>query len=266
MTSRQLRHPFLRVFSFVAALLLLACTAPALKGPPPFLGQEAQTRLNARFLALQSLEGDFKLDYREGLVHERVDLYLAVSRPGNLTLELSGPLGLVVAATSNATQFVFYDARKKLGYAGPPDPEIISRLLPIGLDPQELVPLLLAAPKPLGGDISQELSADRRVGLWRLSLTDAAAGLVQQLWFGADGNLAKVRLTRRGRLVYEAGYTGYGEAQGPTASPRFITLRHGARPKATIKLSVRGEATINTPLPADRFELALPPDCDRLIP
>lgn len=246
-------------------LTSLGCTAPALKGPPPFLGLEAQSRLAARAAALHSLEGEFKLDYSESLAHERADLYLAVSRPGNLTLELSGPLGLIAAATSNDRNFVFFDARKKQGYVGPVEIETISRLLPISIAPKDLVPLLLAAPTPLGQATSTELAADRKVGLWRLSFVDEAHGLVQHAWFSADGRLARIRLTEKGHLIYDVSYLAYGDASGPTAYPHLIKLRSGARPKAEVKLSLRGEATLNTELPAERFELALPPTCDRLV-
>ncbi|MBP1714781.1 MAG: hypothetical protein H6Q42_2984 [Deltaproteobacteria bacterium] len=165
------------LFSFLLVLLCCAscATLPREPSPPP-LPEDLLSRIRARSQALQGLKG---------LAHVRVSApgknfstqeVIFARRPGFLRLETLSPLGtpLFYFATTGQDLFMYHPGENRY-YQGPARARHLSALLPAGLEPEEIVAILLGG-FPLLPYEDFSFRYDAREELWFLDLKSSSGG------------------------------------------------------------------------------------------
>ncbi|MCA9522258.1 MAG: DUF4292 domain-containing protein [Myxococcales bacterium] len=127
-----------------------------------------------------------KRDVRKGTVA------MVLEPPDRLRFEALSPSGNMLALlTSDGARITLYQRGAKRCYRGPACARNIARLLPIAIEPRQLVRLLMGR-APVIRHTDRRMRFDRRAGWYQLTLIDTAAGRHQEIWL-APGTLRPMR-------------------------------------------------------------------------
>jgi len=165
---------FFLVISGCATLPLLPPETPS----PEFLLHQIRTRLQT----LEGLKGlaQVKVSAAEKSFHAQEVLF--VRRPGWLRAESLGPLGTPqFYLVTDGRELSLYNPGENRYYWGWATAKHLSLALPLALEPEEVVSLLLGAPLLIDYDLAS-IRRDGEEGLWTLELASAPRRERQILW------------------------------------------------------------------------------------
>lgn len=216
--------------------------------------------LKNRSQIIQTVQADGKIEYKkkgkDGR-HDRGSFTWVIEKPANATFEITGPTGLLAVVGINEEEFRYFDARGQKLYFGPVEPETLGRVLPWGIMPADLVPLLCASPKLINYNGSA-IEFDKSTKRWRLILHDSRTDKIQVFWFNDDKTVYKSKLIRRKHVFWEVTYLDWdkrGEYQ--IEFPAYIKLEHPSS-RTTITLRAHGDMDLNKKIDDSVFKLNFP--------
>jgi outer membrane lipoprotein-sorting protein len=170
------------IFLLAVGLYLSGCaTLPVLPPQPPPV-EDLLKQVNARLQALQGLKGLALVKVSSTGKNFQAQEVLFVQRPALLRIESLGPLGTPqLYLATDGRELSLYDPGENRYYRGPATASHLSSALPVVLEPEEAVALLLGG-LPLIDHETSSLRADREKGLWILDLVSTSRGERQSLW------------------------------------------------------------------------------------
>jgi len=247
---------------FILILLLVSCKGfgevkqpakrPELKDLYNSLKNHAQT--------VHTVQADGKIEYKKqgkDARHDRGSFTWVVKKPKQATFEITGPTGLLAVVGIGEEEFRYYDAREQRLFFGPVEGDALERVLPWGISPKDLIPLLCASPRLIKAD-SSAIEYDKKVKRWRLILHNSRSDKIQLLWFNADLTLYRSKLLRRKYTYWDVTYLGWERRDESGINfPGYIKLQHPAT-KTTITLKAHGDPDINKQIDDSVFLLNFP--------
>ncbi len=221
--------------TLLPALLALASCAP--RKPPPDLSldpAELLAQVRAAAARVSSVKGEARIRMVAPGMKGTVPAFVAAGRPDLLHVEsldfFGNPIAVLVTAGGRLS---LYDAREKVLYRGEATPENLARLVPVPVDPAELVEVLCGSVPLLAG---APVRAEPGRGFVELVLSDGAR--TQTVRVGA------------GAAVLRSEVSGPGEGppgEHEVAFGSFVPLGEGRFPT---------EASLASPGHRVRVELA----------
>jgi outer membrane biogenesis lipoprotein LolB len=199
-----------------------------------------------------TLQGDGKLRIESPQGSGSVSVFLAVSRPGLLRLELfdffNRPLAVLV---TDGQRFGLYQAQENTFYQGPATPRTLATLLPVALPSEELVEVMLGQVPFIPAE-RLSLTLDRNEGLYVLTLQ---RGTVTQVLHIHPTHLRVVRSQVRGIWAYDLAYESFKE-RGEVLLPHEVTLsEERAETRARLRYT---DITVNEAPDLTLFDLTPP--------
>ena len=183
-------------WGFLPFLFLLfwcsSCTTLPI-GPPPPLPEELLSRIQERFQTLQGLKGLAHVRVSAPGKSFRTQQVILAKRPSSLRLESLSPLGnpqfyLVI----DGQELNMYNPGENRYYRGPVKARFFSSLLPLSMDPEEIIALFLGSFPILPHD-DASVRQDPRENLWILDLNNSSREERQTL--GVDPQSGQVLYT-----------------------------------------------------------------------
>jgi hypothetical protein len=237
------------------AVLTLASCAPRV--PPPDLSLEPGpllVQVAGAAARVERVQGDARVKVAGGGMRGTIPAFIAAEKPDRLRIEgrdfFGNPVAVLVAAEG---RLALYDARERTFYRGAATPQNLALLVPLPLEPAELVSILCGAPPLMGEAVSAEpgrgfVALELRSGRRTTRLRVGAGAAVQ--WAALSGDAGapdhQVRFEDfRDELVAGARF------------PAHIAL-WSETPKVELELAW-SEVEPNAPLDARLFRLAPPP-------
>lgn len=198
----------LRLLLLALPLLLAACPRGVRFGPegeitdPEYLLR----RLEANASRIRSVKGEARAAVKTPQQSGTVGQFAAALRPASLHLETLNFFGKPIAAlATDGARFTLFLEEEASFYSGPASAANVGRLLPLPVEPAEVVSLLLGeVPRLEGAQATLEVDRDARA--YRLTLTRGA--LRQQIWLGTE-DLRPLRSQRRGAPGYDLEFSDY---------------------------------------------------------
>jgi outer membrane lipoprotein-sorting protein len=149
--------------------------------PPPPPPEEFLSRLRDRSRELTGLKGLAHVQVSAPGKNFRSQEVIFARRPGFLRLETLSPLGTPLFYFAAAgEELSMYHPGENRYYRGPVRARYLADILPGGLEPQEIVAILLGG-VPLFPHEDFSWRFDRREEIWFLDLKDAAGKIAQTL-------------------------------------------------------------------------------------
>lgn len=242
---------------FFSLLLLGSVSCATLPREPslPLLPEELRDRLQARSQALQGLKG---------LAHVRVSTpgknfttqeVIFARRPGFLRLETLSPLGtpLFYFVTTGQDLSMYHPGENRF-YKGPARARHFSDILPAGLEPEEVISLLLGDfPFLPCKDLSSRYEAREKI--WFLDLKDSSGGECQTLGIDPQsGRLLSAEYSLEG-IRRRLSFSDYREATHLS----FPYLIHFESPAARTQFTIEyQEISLNPEWTDQDFSLPIP--------
>ena len=244
-------HPLI---ALCGALLLGACAAAqtALPADGPTTATEVLARALARPLPA-TVQGMARLDSYQAGQARKVDLLLALRRPGAVQMQALAPtLDLLAVLSTDGKRFVAFERGGSECHVGDACPQNLGRLVPIALPPDELVAVFLGRP-PLLAATPQHLGWDAERSLYRIDL-GSEAGLHQQVFIAPRTfRFVGTVLYRGAARLASVAYDGEVGAGGP---PR--TLRYKSQAEdLDLTLELR-KVDLDVPIGDDVFAVTCP--------
>ncbi len=203
-------------------LLLVACS-PLYELPQPLLTQprEMQERLSAQGGDDVMFSATARVDYYSDGKARKGKLFIMAALPHRLRLEaMSFTDDMLSLMVVDQNSFGYFERGHDQCYAGPLCAAPVVARFPMASNPGILLPLLLGRVPLLHPTQSSELTFDRTIGLYRLTLTQEET-TQQVLIAPADYAVREFQLTRTGSLVLKVTYSGALE----TSDGRFVPQR-----------------------------------------
>lgn len=226
------RHIFLVLLLGLLASTLSACGAKQYPEPAETIAEPAEllAHIDQRSEAIHAARVRAVMEYFGGQGRVRVRQVLLVQQPGNLRLETLSPFDSTLAlVVTNEDELTYYDLANELVYTGRPNAENLSKLIPLWLEPQDIVDVVLGG-VPLGR-VDEELTHwkvawDRKRNAWRLFGRSTSGGQLE-LWVrNGTWSLAGAReVDRRGNLNWEirtSEFRRVGDGENTTEVPSRI--------------------------------------------
>lgn len=240
-------------------LVLAACPPPLRFGPEGEIADADYLlrRLDARSAAIRSIKAEAKVKVKTDAQSGSTGQFVAVKRPASMHLETLNFFGKPVAAlASNGFKFNLFVEERATFYVGPATAANVGRLLPIAIEPEEAVAVLLGDVLRLpGAKARMELDRDRRAYI----LTLSRGAVSQRLWVGTE-DLRLLRAEVVGAAGLRATFSDF-QAFGNFAFPMEIELlalqADGTPAGAEVALSYK-EVELNVALPPSLFALEPP--------
>jgi outer membrane lipoprotein-sorting protein len=243
------------LFLFLFLLWCASCaTLPREPSPAP-LPEDFLARLRARSQALQGLKG---------LAHVRVSApgknfttqeVIFARRPGFLRLETLSPLGtpLFYFATTGQDLSMYHPGENRF-YQGPARARHLSAILPAGLEPEEVVAILLGGfPLLLYEDSSTRY--DAREELWFLDLKAPSGGGRQTLGIDPqNGRILSAEYPLQG-ITRRLFFSEFKEASNFSFPHKIHFESPASRTQFTIEYQ---EVTLNPEWEEQDFHLPVP--------
>lgn len=249
---------------FILVLLVLAgglsaCAPrpvlPPLVEPSVELSAQLRARLAENAAAFHALEGFGRIR----IVHpERrigANQVLFVEKPDRFRAETLSPFGQpVLFAATDGAQFSVYVPSDKAFYRGDASLHNVQRFIPIPLQIEDLVRIILYDP-PLLPEVHSTLRVEAGQG-YRLIL-DAGEGVRQELLFDALLRLRESAYFHQDGLQLLIRYDKFSEEQVPAFPLQTEMLMPGLDTQALVELR---EIDLNPSIPRERFILTPPAD------
>jgi outer membrane lipoprotein-sorting protein len=170
------------IFLIAAGLYCSSCATLPVLPPQPPPAEDLLTQVGARRQFLQGLKGLARVKVSSTDKNFQAQEVLFVQRPAFLRIESLGPLGTPqLYLVTDGRELNLYDPGENRYYRGPATARHLSSALPVVLEPEEVVEILLGGP-PLIEHETSSIRADRKMGLWVLDLVSASRGERQSLW------------------------------------------------------------------------------------
>lgn len=206
----------------VLAVLALASCAPRV--PPPDLSLEPGpllVQVEGAAARVERVQGDARVRVAGGGMRGTIPAFIAAEKPDRLRIEgrdfFGNPVAVLVTAEG---RLALYDARERTFYRGAATPQNLALLVPLPLEPAELVSILCGTPPLVGEAVRAE------PGRGYVTLELRSGGRATLLRVGAGAAVQWAALS--------------GGAGAPDHQVRFGDFRHdlvaGARFPAAISL------------------------------
>ncbi len=168
-------------FPFLLLLLFCGSCVTLPLAPPPPLPEELLSRVQKRFQDLQGLRGLAHVRFSAPGKSFRTQEVILAKRPAFMRLETLSPLGNPqFYLVTDGRDLSMYNPGENRYYRGRADARYFSSLLPLPLDPEEIVSLLLGSFAVLPhGEASVRFDPQEK--LWILDLSDSSRGTTQIL-------------------------------------------------------------------------------------
>ncbi|HEY3448527.1 MAG TPA: DUF4292 domain-containing protein [Myxococcales bacterium] len=253
-------RPAFALPALALVLVLSACPPPLRFGPEGEITDATYLLrlLDARSAALRSLKAEAKVKVKTEQQSGSTGQFVAVRRPASMHLETLNFFGKPVAAlSSNGFKFNLFVEEGATFYTGPATAANVGRLLPVAVDPEEAVAVLLGDVLRLPGAAARvELDRDERA--YRLTLTRGA--LSQRLWVGTQ-DFRLLRADVQGAAGLRVTFGDF-QAFGPHIFPmqiQMLALRADGTPAgAEVELRYK-DLELNVALDPSLFALEIPP-------
>ena len=170
------------LFLFSACLHFSACATLPVLAPQPPSPEYLLEQVGARLHAFQGLKGLalVKVTSTEKNFHAQEVLF--VHRPAFLRVESLGPLGTpALYLVTDGHELSLYNPGENRYYRGQATASHLFSILPVALEPEEIVAFLLGGLPLIDFEISS-IRGDREEGLWILELISPSRGERQSLW------------------------------------------------------------------------------------
>ena len=254
------------IFSSFFVVLLVSCAfycggCRSASSPAPELQPTARPdvadlldSLRRRDQEIRNINVVFDLEYLEDGREQRAQLIAIAQKPDKLYLEITGPLGMLGMFSCDGNEIRLYNHETRQMEIGPADKAVLSSLIPLEMDPAQLVSVLTVAPTPIPHD-AHKLSYDADAGLWLLTFADRAAQKVQRLRFEPNTmDLHSVSYLEGGTVVARATYLRWSDSKHGRL-PELWKIDIPSR-KVTLNLNRNGEAIVNRDYPPRTFLLS----------
>lgn len=243
------------IFLLAVGLYLSGCaTLPVLPPQPPPV-EDLLKQVNARLQALQGLKGLALVKVSSTGKNFQAQEVLFVQRPALLRIESLGPLGTPqLYLATDGRELSLYDPGENRYYRGPATASHLSSALPVVLEPEEAVALLLGG-LPLIDHETSSLRADREKGLWVLDLVSTSRGERQSLWVHPQSfQILRAEIHRSG-LSRCLTFADFGQVQG-LFFPKRIQLT-SSEPRGQLSVEYQ-EVELNPAWEKQDFQLPVP--------
>ncbi len=218
--------------------------------------QDLLDTLRQRDQAIKSLNLVFDIDYRKDRKQDRANLIALVTKPDKLYFELTGPLGALGMLSSDGNEVRIWDARNQTFHTGPAGVDMLGRLIPLEMEPGDLVSFLAVAPRPIRHD-AHRIDFDAKNGSWRLVLKDKQKNRSQMFWFDLpSGDLRAVSYIEQDRLISRGSFMRWKKVKGRRL-PELWKIELPER-GIVLKLERRGDVILDTEYPDELFRLKPP--------
>jgi outer membrane biogenesis lipoprotein LolB len=174
---------------------------------------------------------------------------LFLERPARLRIEVEGMLGTTLAVLAvDGEHYAFFESDTRRFEQGPLPDDLLWRISGLALRPQEVVEVVLGAPRLDAGLVLRGAFAAPDGGV-RVDL-EGDDGSRRALHFDAEGRLREWVARDPERAAWSARYDDYAPVAGEPLAHR-VSIDTGS---ARAELSLR-DLELNPPLPADIFRL-----------
>ena len=162
-----------------------------------------------------SLTGALRLSLDAPDLNFRRPQRLALRRPSDLRVEVLGLFGQIAAIlVTDGVTYQSFDARRGDFESGDVTPDLLWRIARFDMRPQEVVDLLLGAPRPSADAFFAGAYAEPRGGV-SVAFRDAEGRLREQFGFDARGQLIEfVRFAGNGDVDWKARFSDYRDVSG----------------------------------------------------
>lgn len=252
------------IFSLLAALVACGCAA---RGPAA-LGEEEQREAFRRFesfvlrsRACQDLEADAIVTFRSWFRDGAIAGILQARRPASLKFVGTNPLGqpLVVLALHNAS-FRYLELPEKAAWEGLTTAAAFREKTPPGVAAGALVSWLTGWPDVLP-EQPVAVGQDPAGALW-LDYRRAADAMTERFLYdpSRDVLLARELVDAEGVPLFTARYAAH---QGGECRPPGRVFLEPLSGGGSLEIVLKN-ATANTGIPADEFQVFVPPSFERV--
>jgi outer membrane biogenesis lipoprotein LolB len=174
---------------------------------------------------------------------------LVLERPARLRIEVEGMLGTTLAVLAvDGGEYAYFETESRRFEQGPLPEDLLWRISGLALQPQEVVDVVLGAPR-LAADLALRGAFAAPDGGVRVDL-EGADGSSRALRFDAEGRLRELIARDPHRSGWTASFDDYAPVGGE-ALAHTVSIDTGS---ARAVLSLR-DVELNPPLPADIFRL-----------
>jgi outer membrane lipoprotein-sorting protein len=243
------------IFLLAVGLYASGCATLPILPPQPPPAEDLLKQVEARLQVLQGLKGLALVKVSSTGKNFQAQEVLFVQRPAFLRLESLGPLGTPqLYLVTDGRELSLYDPGENRYYRGPATASHLSSALPVVLEPEEVVALLLGG-LPLIDPETSSLGADREKGLWILDLVSTARGERQSLWVHPQSFQILRAESHRSGSSRCLTFSDFSRVQG-IFFPRRIQLT-SSDPKGQISVEYQ-EVELNPGWKNEDFQLPVP--------
>jgi outer membrane lipoprotein-sorting protein len=247
----------LRALAAATALLMAAC--PTRIAPPSDALRDPDAVLalvQARLDQIRSLSAYARVSYYDVDGAKKARMDIVAQRPGKLFFSALTPTSdLIAALASNGERFVSFERGAKVCYTGRACPANVGRLLPLAMEGEEVVKVLLGG-TPILPEATRTVAWDSRVGAYRVHLV-GAGGANQDIWIAhGTGIVKRSVLHRGGERVFDLAFDDVAPLGGRLL-PRVLELKLAHR-KVDMKLEYREAELDPADLDPATFDMACP--------
>lgn len=242
-------------FLLAVGLYVSGCATIPVLPPHPPPAEDLLKQVEARLQVLRGLKGLARVKVSSTGKHFQAQEVLFVKRPAFLRLETLGPLGTPqLYLVTDGRELSLYDPGENRYYRGPATARHLSSALPVVLEPEEVVALLLGG-LPLIDHETSSLRGDREKGLWILDLISTARGERQSLWVHPQSFQILRAESRRPGSSRCLIFSDFSQVQG-IFFPKKIQLT-SLEPKSEISVEYE-EVELNPGWGNEDFQLPVP--------
>ncbi|MGC4115711.1 MAG: DUF4292 domain-containing protein [Myxococcales bacterium] len=248
------------------ALTLCGCPRPLRFGPEGEItdANYLLRRLDLRSGALRSVKAEAKVSVKTDAQSGSTGQFVAVKRPGSMHLETLNFFGKPVAAlASNGFKFNLFVEEGATFYSGPATAANVGRLLPVAIDPEEAVAVLLGDVLRLPG-ANAKMVLDRDARAYLVTLTRGTVS--QRLWVGTED----FRLLRAdvqgaaGLRVTFSDFQAFGDFIFPMEIEMLALRADGSPAGAEVGMRYK-DVELNVALDPSLFALEIPPGARQVV-
>jgi outer membrane lipoprotein-sorting protein len=243
-------------------LSAFGCTSLRPVAVPPAQFHDLTAPLGDRDTSIHSMQSTAVMEYTGGGEHFKARENIVVRRPASIRVEVMSALGVALVLAADAGQVAIFDPGKNTLLQGAATAETLQRYARIPMTPDATVRLMLG----LAPDHAMlAVAPDSITGQGNLKVLtyDQPDGVVDELGFTSDGNLAMVRETLADKRVdYEVHYSDYRKLDRGLLFPAQIDAIF-PKTGATVKFRYQNPS-VNGDVPDSTFVLVPQPGTRRL--